>query len=321
MDTFVDSSWYFFRYCSPEAQDAAFHRDQVDEWMPVGQYTGGVEHAILHLLYARFFTKVLYDMGLVGFEEPFPRLMNQGQVIYGGASMSKTKGNIVEPMPIVERWGADTMRLIMLFAGPFEDDIDWKLIAGDPDKRPGVHAWLGRVFSAVDDAVERGSDAPEPDVLVKLRHRTVRGVTEDLERFRFNTAISKLQVLTNEMRHALDGGGGALDAARALVPMLAPFAPFAAEELWRAVLGEGASVHVSPWPSFDPAQVVEEVVTLVVQVDGKVRDTIEVPADSDDEAVLAAARASTGAARALDGRTVRKEIVRAPKLVNFVTRG
>jgi leucyl-tRNA synthetase len=321
MDTFVDSSWYFFRYCSPGAVDAAFHRDQVDEWMPVGQYTGGVEHAILHLLYARFFTKVLHDMGLVGFEEPFPRLMNQGQVIYGGASMSKTKGNIVEPMPIVERWGADTMRLIMLFAGPFEDDIDWKLIAGDPDKRPGVHAWLGRVFSVVDDAVARGSDVAEPETLVTLRHRTVRGVTEDLERFRFNTAISKLQILTNEMRHALDGGGAALDAARVLVPMLAPFAPFAAEELWREVLGEATSVHVSPWPSFDPARVVEESVTLVVQVDGKVRDTIDVPADSDQEHVLAVARASAGAARALDGRTVRKEIVRAPKLVNFVTRG
>jgi leucyl-tRNA synthetase len=321
MDTFVDSSWYYFRYCSPGAEDAAFHRADVDRWMPVGQYTGGVEHAILHLLYSRFFTKVLYDMGMVGFTEPFPRLMNQGQVIYGGASMSKTKGNIVEPMPLVERWGADTMRLIMLFAGPFEDDIDWKLIAGDPEKRPGVHAWLGRVFSVVAEATERGADAPEPDALVTLRHRTVKGVTDDLERFRFNTAISKLQVLTNEMRRSLDAGGGALDAARALVPMLAPFAPYAAEELWRVELGEATSVHVSAWPTFDPAQVVDETVTLVVQVDGKVRDTIEVPADSDEAAVVAAARASAGVARALDGRTVHKEIVRAPKLVNFVTRG
>ena len=149
MDTFVDSSWYFFRYCSPGYEDGPFRREDVDRWMPVDQYTGGVEHAILHLLYCRFFTKVLYDMGLVGFTEPFPRLMNQGQVIYDGASMSKTKGNIVEPMPLVERWGADSMRLIMLFAGPFEDDIDWKLIAGDPNKRPGVNAWLGRVFAVV----------------------------------------------------------------------------------------------------------------------------------------------------------------------------
>ena len=211
MDTFVDSSWYLFRYCSPGYEGGPFRREDVDRWMPVGQYTGGVEHAILHLLYTRFFTKVLYDLGMVGFTEPFPKLMNQGQVIYDGASMSKSKGNIVEPMPLVERWGADTMRLIMLFAGPFEDDIDWKLIAGDdPNRRPGVHSWLGRVFAVVGEAVERGDGAPEPDALVRLTHRTIEGVTDDLERFRFNTAISKLQVLTNEMRSALDAGGGAL---------------------------------------------------------------------------------------------------------------
>src|SRR5207344_1866453 len=134
--------------------------------MPVDQYIGGVEHAILHLLYCRFLTKVLFDMGMVGFTEPMLRLMNQGQVIYGGASMSKSKGNIVEPMPLVERWGADTMRLTMLFAGPFEDDIDWKLIATPPDKRPGVHQWLGRVFAAVSDAV--ASSAEEPEALVRL---------------------------------------------------------------------------------------------------------------------------------------------------------
>ncbi len=136
MDTFVDSSWYYYRYCSPGYEDGPFRPEDVERWMPVSQYTGGVEHAILHLLYSRFFTKVLYDLGMVSFVEPFPKLMNQGQVIYDGASMSKTKGNIVEPMPIVERWGADTMRLIMLFAGPFEDDIDWKLIETAPDRRP-----------------------------------------------------------------------------------------------------------------------------------------------------------------------------------------
>ena len=157
MDTFVDSSWYYYRYCSPDAEDVPFRREDADRWMPVGQYTGGVEHAILHLLYSRFFTKVLYDLDMVGFVEPFPKLMNQGQVIYAGGSMSKSKGNIIEPMPLVERWGADSMRLIMLFAGPFEDDIDWKLISGDdPDRRPGVHSWLGRVFSVVDDAVATG---------------------------------------------------------------------------------------------------------------------------------------------------------------------
>jgi leucyl-tRNA synthetase len=321
MDTFVDSSWYYFRFCSPSYDEGPFRREDVDRWMPVGQYTGGVEHAILHLLYSRFFTKVLYDMGLVGFTEPFPKLMNQGQVIYDGASMSKSKGNIVEPMPIVERWGADSMRLTMLFAGPFEDDIDWKLIARAPDRKPGVTAWIGRVFATVADAADRGREAAEPDALVRRTHRTIKGVTDDVERFRFNTAISKLMVLTNEMRSALDAGGGALEAARALVQMLAPFAPFAAEELWRVDLGNDSSVHVSSWPSFDPSLVVEDTVTMVVQVDGKVRDKLQVPADLDEAAALERARGSAGARRALEGRPVRREIARPPRLVNFVTKG
>ena len=174
--------------------------------MPANQYTGGVEHAILHLLYCRFFTKALLDMGMVGFVEPFPRLMNQGQVIYGGGSMSKTKGNIVEPMPLVERWGADTMRLTMLFAGPFEDDIDWKLIEPPPDRKPGVTAWLGRVFAAVADAAERPEDE-EPRRWCAFTHRSVAAVTEDMDRFRFNMAISKLMVLTNEIRAVARRGG------------------------------------------------------------------------------------------------------------------
>ncbi|MBA3764455.1 MAG: class I tRNA ligase family protein, partial [Actinobacteria bacterium] len=282
----------------------------------------GVEHAILHLLYMRFFTKVLFDLGLVGFTEPVPKLMNQGQVIYDGASMSKTKGNIVEPMPLVERWGADSMRLIMLFAGPFEDDIDWKLIAGDdPNRRPGVHSWLGRVFAVVGDAVQRGSAAAEPESLVRLTNRTIEGVTLDLDRFRFNTAISKLQVLTNEMRSTLDAGGTALDAARALVQLLAPFAPFAAEELWRVDLGESASVHRSAWPSFDTAFVVENTVTMIFQVDGKLRDKAEVPADIDDDLALSLAHGSVKVAAAIGDREVVKQIVRAPKLVNLVTKG
>jgi leucyl-tRNA synthetase len=318
MDTFVDSSWYFFRYCSPGDRDEAFRAADVARWMPADQYTGGVEHAILHLLYCRFITKVLHDIGLISFTEPFPRLMNQGQVIFGGGSMSKSKGNVVEPMPIVERWGADSMRLIMLFAGPFEDDIDWKLIAAEPERRPGVHSWLGRVFAAVGDAVEL-SAATEPASLIHLTHRTIKGVTQDLERFRFNTAISKLQVLTNEMRTTLDGGEGALGAARALTLLLAPFAPYAAEELWRTDLGEASSVHTSSWPAFDPELVVEKTVTMVIQVDGRVRDRIEVAADADESDCLTAARTSAGAQRAMTGRRLVKEIVRPPKLVNFVT--
>jgi len=234
--------------------------------------------------------------------------------------MSKTKGNIVAPMPIVERWGADTMRLIMLFAGPFEDDIDWKLIAGDPNRRPGVHAWLGRVFQAVFEAAGRVG-VGEPDALVRLTHRTVKAVGEDVERYRFNTAISKLMVLTNEIRAALDAGSGALEASRALVVMLAPFAPFASEELWRAALGEAASVHTASWPTFDPALAAEETATLVVQVDGKVRDRLTVPADASDEDCRAAALASPKLSAFLAGAEPVRVIVRPPRLVNVVTRG
>jgi leucyl-tRNA synthetase len=317
MDTFVDSSWYFFRYCSPHEDRQAFDPEKVARWMPVDQYTGGVEHAILHLLYSRFFTKVLNDMGMVSFAEPARRLLNQGQVIFGGASMSKSKGNVVEPMPLVERWGADTMRLTMLFAGPFEDDIDWKLIAPGPDRRPGVNSWLGRVFAAVQEAA--ASDAQETEDLRRLTHRTIKAVTEDLEGYRFNVAISKLMVLTNQIRSALDAGAGAGEASVALVQMLAPMAPFVAEELWREVLGQGSTVHASSWPLHDPSLAAEESVTLVVQVDGKVRDRIEVEADASEDRCRELALASEGARRAIDGREVRDVIVRAPRLVNLVT--
>jgi len=317
MDTFVDSAWYYYRYCSPHEASGPFDPAAVERWMPVDQYIGGVEHAILHLLYCRFFTKVLFDMGMVGFIEPMKRMMNQGQVIFGGASMSKSKGNIVEPMPLVERWGADSIRLNILFAGPFEDDIDWKLIAPDPEKRPGVTTWLGRVFAAVGEASER--DAPDPEQLRRLTHRTIRAMTDDMERFRFNVAISKLQVLTNGMRSALDAGDGAREAATALVIMLAPLAPFASEELWREVLSNPTSVHLASWPPFDEALARDETVTLVVQVDGKVRDRIEVSADADEETCRELALSSEKARHALDGREIANVIVRPPRLVNLVT--
>ena len=319
MDTFVDSSWYFFRYCSPHEERQAFDPGLVERWMPVDQYTGGIEHAILHLLYFRFFTKVFHDTGLVSFVEPTLRLMNQGQVIYGGASMSKSKGNIVEPMPLVERWGADTMRLTMLFAGPFEDDIDWKLIAPDPERRPGVNSWLGRVFAAVQEAFDR--DAEEPEALRRVTHRTIKGVTEDLEDFRFNVAIAKLMVLTNEIRSALDTSAGAREASTALVQMMAPMAPFVAEELWRETLGNESSVHMSSWPALDSALAAEDSVVLVVQVDGHVRDRIDVSPDASEEQCRELALASERALKAVDGHEIRRVIVRAPRLVNLVTRG
>jgi leucyl-tRNA synthetase len=317
MDTFVDSSWYFFRYCSPGDETGPFEPGDVERWMPADQYTGGVEHAILHLLYCRFFTKVLFDLGLVSFIEPFPRMMNQGQVIYDGASMSKSKGNLVQPMPLVERWGADTMRLTILFAGPFEDDIDWKLIAPDPDRRPSMNAWLGRVVAAVSEAAQKQAADPEP--LRRLTHRTIRDVTSDLERFRFNVAISKLQVLSNALRSTLDEGGGGREAAEALVTMLAPLAPFVAEELWREVLGNRESVHVAAWPAFDPELAAEKQVVLVVEVDGKVRDRLEVDFDATEDRCRELALASDRVQRAMNGREAQRVIVRPPRLVNIVT--
>jgi leucyl-tRNA synthetase len=319
MDTFVDSSWYYLRYCSPRLEDRAFDPEAVERWMPVDQYTGGVEHAILHLMYSRFVTKALMDLGYLSFAEPFVRLMNQGQVIYGGASMSKSRGNIVEPMPFVERWGADTIRLTILFAGPFEDDIDWMLIAPDPDRPPGVYGWLGRVWRAVTQAAGAGSSPGQPEELTRLTHRTVQAVTEDLERYRFNTSISKLMVLTNEIRHTLDAGGDASAAAETLVLLLAPLAPFIAEELWRGPLGNERSVHMAAWPSFDPGLAREDTVTMVVMVDGKVRDRIDVPAESDEVACREAALASERVRHALDGRSVDRTIVRPPRLVSIVT--
>jgi leucyl-tRNA synthetase len=319
MDTFVDSAWYFFRYCSPRDEARPFDPDAAAMWMPADQYVGGIEHATGHLIYSRFVTKALHDMGMAAFTEPFLRLRNQGQVIYGGASMSKSLGNIVEPMPIVERWGADTMRLTMLFAGPFEDDIDWKLIAPAPDRRPGVNAWLGRVFAAVYEAVER--DATETDELRRLTHRTIKAVTEELEGFRFNVAIAKLMVLTNAIRSALDAGEGARDAATALVQMVAPMAPFVAEELWREAFSHETSVHTASWPAFDPSLAAEESAVLVVQVDGRLRDRIEVSADVTEDRCRELALASENARRAIDGREIRQVTVRPPRLVNLVTRG
>ena len=311
MDTFVDSSWYFFRYCSPRDDDAPFEREEVARWMPANHYTGGINHAILHLLYARFFTKALQDIGLVSFPEPFEELLNQGMVIMLGSSMSKSRGNLVRFSEQIEEHGADAVRVTMLFAGPVGDDIDWKNVSAE-----GVKSWLGRVYRAVHDAVE--SNANEPEELRRLTHRTIKGVSEDMERFAFNTAIAKLMTLTNEIRKSLDSGGGARDAASVLVQMLSPMAPFLAEELWRGPLGNDGAVYLSTWPSYDEALASQDHVTLVVQVDGKVRDRIEVSSDVSEEQARELALASDNARRALGDREIAKVIVRPPKLVNIV---
>ncbi|HEX9313331.1 MAG TPA: leucine--tRNA ligase [Actinomycetota bacterium] len=335
MDTFVDSSWYMLRFCSPTASEAPFRSEDVERWMPVDQYTGGINHAVLHLLYARFFTKALHDLGLVSFTEPFKRLLNQGMVIMEGSAMSKSRGNLVEFAEELAKHGADVMRISMLFAGPVEDDVDWATVSP-----AGISKWLGRVWRAVWAVGERlevsgggvesragDRSAPEGSIR-RLTHRTIAGATDDFRRFKFNVSVAKLMTLTSELPRHLDAGGSAEDlreAAEALVLMLAPMAPHVAEELWREALGHAESVHLAPWPTFDPTLARAEEVVLVVQVDGKVRDRLTVPADLDPEASRELAFSSEKVRRHLEGRRIERVFQGAarpgaPMLLNVVTR-
>ena len=316
-DTFMDSSWYFFRYAGP-TPDAVFDRDKVSFWMPADHYTGGITHATGHLIYSRFFTKVLNDLGLIPFDEPYPNLLNQGMVIMEGSAMSKSRGNLVTPAAIVEQYGADTARVTMLFAGPFEADVDWADVSPQ-----GVFRWLSRVWKIVLQRAARVVEAGEPSGDSPLRratHHAIAGVTKDLERFRFNTAIAKLMTLTNELADAKDASDpDVAEAVFALLPMLAPSAPFIAEELW-ARLGRDGSIHMSAWPEADPALVAEETATMVVQVNGKVRDRIEVPVGIDQDEMLSRAKASEKVRAHLDGKEIVKTVVVPPKLVNIVVK-
>jgi leucyl-tRNA synthetase len=319
MDTFVDSSWYFLRYCSPNYTDGPFDVEAVRQWMPVEQYTGGVEHAILHLLYSRFFTKVLHDMGMVPFTEPFKALLNQGQVINQGKAMSKSLGNGVDLGEEIARHGVDAIRLTMVFAGPPEDDIDWA------DMSPsGSAKFLARALRFVSDvAAPVGADASTGDVVLRrVTHHAIADVTAMVEAFRFNVAVARLMELVNAGRKTIDAGAGPADpavreAAEALTVMLSLFAPYAAEEAWSR-LGHEPTVARATWPSADPELLVEESVTCVVQVAGKVRDRLEVPPSVSEDELRDLALASSAVQRALEGRGVRTVIVRPPKLVNVV---
>jgi leucyl-tRNA synthetase len=320
MDTFVDSSWYFLRYCSPSYENGPFDVETVRQWNPVYLYVGGSEHAILHLMYARFFVKVLHDMRMVGFTEPFTRLLNQGQVINQGRAMSKSLGNGVDLGEQLAAHGVDAIRLTMIFASPPADDIDWA------DVRPEASVkFLGRVWRL---AAEIGTTAPrgplasgDPE-LRKVTHRTIDEVTRLIESRRLNVAVARLMELVSAARRAIDAGPGGTDpavreAAESLTIMLSLFAPYTAEECWE-VLGHAPTVALAGWPSADPDLLVEETVTCVVQVGGKVRDRLEVPPGISEDELSELALAAPGVSRALAGRDVRKVIVRAPKLVNVV---
>jgi leucyl-tRNA synthetase len=327
MDTFVDSSWYFLRYCDPDNEAAAWDRKVVDHWMPVDQYIGGVEHAILHLMYARFFTKALADMDLVGFLEPFASLFTQGMITHQGAKMSKSKGNVISPSTYVERYGADTARCYILFLGPPAQDADWS-----DSGVGGVHRFLTRVWRLM-GAVPAREGAPASAggaglegvalELVRKAHWAIDKVTGDIERFQFNTAIAALMELVNDIYRDMDAlagddaGAGALHfAAVTTASVLFPFAPHLAAELFEALTG--GRVWEQPWPRADEALLQRDTITVVVQVNGKVRDSIEVAAGESREAVESAAREAPNVQRHLGEREVAKVIVVPGRLVNFV---
>jgi leucyl-tRNA synthetase len=321
MDTFVDSSWYFLRFLSPGNDQAAFDPKDADRWAPVDAYIGGVEHAILHLLYARFITKVLFDMGLVDFTEPFSSLINQGMVILDGAKMSKSKGNLVLFKEELERHGADALRVALAFAGPVEDDKDWKDVS-----TTGAQKFLARALRLAQEV------ASEPDVvwaegdagLRRVTHRLLADAPVLIEQTKFNVVVARLMELVNAIRKAVDGVAGPADpavreAVEATAMILDLFAPHTAEEMWQ-LLGYEGSIGLVSWRSADPALLVEESVTAVVQIDGKVRATLEVAAKVDPDTLENMARRDERVIRALGGKEIVRAIVRAPKVVSFSTR-
>jgi leucyl-tRNA synthetase len=319
MDTFVDSSWYYLRFCSPDYADGPFDPQAVREWMPVAQYVGGVEHAILHLLYSRFFTKVLHDMGMLEPVEPFAALLNQGQVINRGKAMSKSLGNGVDLGQELSAYGVDAVRLTVVFAGPPEDDIDWA------DVSPaGSVKFLARAARLATDVGALSLSGERDAAVDKAVARAVEEVTRLTEAQRLNVSVARFMELTSTLRKAVDAGAGAgslREGVESLAVMLGCYAPYTAEEVWSRLghdVESGDSVHAATWPSADPALLVEDAVTCVVQVAGKVRDRLEVAPDIAEEALQALALASDGVVRALAGREVRTVVVRAPKLVNVV---
>jgi leucyl-tRNA synthetase len=310
MDTFVDSSWYMYRYMDPK-YDAGFMNKAIGKkWLPVAQYTGGVEHAILHLLYTRFMAKALRDLGELWFDEPALRFRYQGTIVFKGRKMSKSRGNVQTPDAYVEKYGADTLRLFMMFMGPWVDGADW-----DASGIAGVHRFLRRVWDlGLADPEASGTRDTQVDRVV---HRTIKKVTEDLETFSFNTAVAAMMELSNALQHA--SGPSRDEGVATLLLLLAPFAPYMTEELWERRGGLG-SIHRQAWPTFDAAIAAAEEITLVIQVDGKVRDRVTARAGLSKEDAERWALESQKAKAALDGRQVDRTIVVPDRLVNIVTR-
>ena len=319
MDTFVDSSWYFLRYTNPEDSAQAFDKALVEQWAPVDQYVGGVTHAILHLLYSRFFTKVLHDIGLLNFTEPFTRLLNQGMVLMDGSAMSKSRGNLVRLSEQLDTHGVDAVRVSLIFAGPPEDDIDWSDVSPSGSLKFLNRAW--RISQDVES--QAGVDFTAGDLsLRKVTHKSLRDISLAVETYRFNVAVARTMELVNATRKAIDSGCGPTDpavreAAEAIAISLSLVAPFTAEEMW-SLLGHQPSVALAGWPTIDPALLTEDAVIAILQINGKIKDRIEVSPDISDADLEKIALANPEIAAALAGATIVKTIVRAPKLVNIV---
>jgi leucyl-tRNA synthetase len=319
MDTFVDSSWYFLRYPSSTNNSEPFARKDIDTWLPVDQYVGGVTHAILHLLYSRFFTKVLFDMGMLGFNEPFTRLLNQGMVVMDGSAMSKSRGNLVRLSDELENHGVDAIRLSMVFSGPPEDDVDWSDVSPS-----GSVKFLSRAWRLSGDVTSKpGVDFSTGDIaLRKATHKALHDAAFAVESFRFNVAVARVMELVNATRKAIDSGPGAADpavreAVEAIAIMLSLVAPFTSEEMWER-LGHKPAVALAGWPEVDPTLLVADAVEAVVQINGKIKERIEVSPTITDAEIEAVALAHPTIVAELNGAKPSKVIARAPKLVNIV---
>ncbi len=319
MDTFVDSSWYFLRYLSVNKTDGPFDVDEVAKWGPIDQYVGGVTHAILHLLYSRFFTKALRDMGMVNFSEPFSALLNQGMVQMNGSAMSKSRGNIVRLSEQLDEYGVDAVRLTMSFAGPPEDDIDWADVSPAGSAKFLARAWrLARDVTSAPGVDPASGDA----ALRSVTHRTLAETSELVQSFRFNVVVARVMELVNHTRKAIDSGAGPADpavreATEVVAKLLSLFAPYCAEDMWH-MLGHTDLVALSGLPEVDEALLIQDTVTCVVQVMGKVRDRLEVAPDISEDDLVALALAAPNVARQIGAAEVRKIIARPPGLVNIV---
>lgn len=329
MDTFICSSWYYLRYTDPHNDKLPFAKDKVNYWAPVDQYIGGIEHAILHLLYSRFFTKVLRDAGMVDFAEPFTNLLTQGMVLKDGGKMSKSKGNVVSPEEIIGQYGADTARLFILFAAPVDRDLDWS-----DDGVAGAYRFLRRVWRIMEifeDKIKSSSDdydvtalTAEEKELRRILHTTIKKVTEDIrDRFMFNTAISSIMELVNAFYAFQDSktinGGLVREVSLNLLKMLAPFAPHITEELWSILVAQG-SIHQQQWPKYEEAATVQAEVEIVLQINGKVRDRIMIATGISREEMETAAKANARVQELTEGKTIVKMICVPDKLVNVVVK-